>query len=103
MCTRQIKSVESTVFDADEELYDRKMALRTTRNYSYHILVPRELEYLSNPDDVTLQTVMWEALGWYVTSYQAPKIAELALKVASDDRFDIKVRDEALKTYNRLK
>ena len=103
MCTRQIRNVESTVFDADEELYDRKMALRTTRNYNYHILVPRELEYLSNPDDVTLQTVMWEALGWYVTSYQAPKIAELALKVASDDRFDLKVRDEALKTYNRLK
>ena len=103
MCTRQIRNVESTVFDTDEELYDRKMALRTTRNYNYHILVPRELEYLSNPDDVTLQTIMWEALGWYVTSYQAPKIAELALKVASDDRFDLKVRDEALKTYNRLK
>ena len=103
MCTRQINNVESTVFDTDEELYDRKMALRTTRNYNYHILVPRELEYLSNPDDVTLQTIMWEALGWYVTSYQAPKIAEVALKVASDDRFDLKVRDEALKTYNRLK
>lgn len=103
MCTRQIKSVESTVFDTKEDPYDRKMSLRTTRNYNYHILVPRELEYLSNPDDVTLQTIMWEALGWYVTSYQAPKIAELALKVANDGRFDNKVRDEALKTYNRLK
>ena len=103
MCTRQIKNVESTVFDPDEDPYDRKMAMRTTRNYNYHILVPRELEYLTNPDDVILQTVMWEALGWYVTSYQAPKIAELALKVSADERFDKSVRDEALKTFNRIK
>jgi hypothetical protein len=103
ICTRQVKNVESTIFNPDEDAYDRKMAIRTTRNYNYHILVPKELEYLSNPDDVTLQTVMWEALGWYVTSYQAPAIAELALKVANDERFDIKVRDEALKTYNRVK
>jgi hypothetical protein len=46
---------------------------------------------------------MWEALGWYETSYQAPAIAELALKVSKDERFDSKVRDEALKTYNRVK
>ena len=102
-CTRQLNNVESTVFNPDEELTDRIMALRTTRNNNYHILVPRELEYLRNPDDVTLQTVMWEALGWYVTSYQAPAIAELAIKVADDGRFDPKVRREALKTYNRLK
>ena len=103
ICTRQVRNVESTIFNPEEDAYDRKMTLRTTRNYNYHILVPKELEYLSNPDDVTLQTIMWEALGWYVTSYQAPAIAELALKVANDERFDSKVREEALKTYNRVK
>ena len=102
-CTRQINNVESTIFNPDEDPYDRKMTLRTTRNYNYHTLVPKELEYLKNPDDVTLQTIMWEALGWYETSYQAPAIAELALKVSKDERFDSKVRDEALKTYNRVK
>ncbi|MBO4268840.1 MAG: HEAT repeat domain-containing protein, partial [Bacteroidaceae bacterium] len=76
---------------------------RTTRNYNYHILVPKELEYLSNPDNPVLQTIMWEALGWYVTSYQAHAIAELALKVSADTRFDETVRNEALKTYNRVK
>ena len=103
ICTRQVRNVESNIFNPEEDAYDRKMTLRTTRNYNYHILVPKELEYLSNPDDVTLQTIMWEALGWYVTSYQAPAIAELALKVSADERFDAKVRDEALKTYNRVK
>lgn len=102
-CTRQIKNVESTIFDPEEDAYDRKMTLRTTRNYNYHTLVPKELDYLKNPDEVTLQTIMWEALGWYETSYQAPAIAELALKISADERFDAKVREEALKTYNRVK
>ena len=103
ICTRQVRNVESTVFNPEEDEYDRKMALRTTRNYNYHILVPKELEYLSNPDNPVLQTIMWEALGWYVTSYQAHAIAELALKVSADTRFDETVRNEALKTYNRVK
>lgn len=102
-CTRMVNNVEETVFNPEEDPWDRKMTLRTTRNYNYHILVPRELEYLQKPDDVELQTIMWEALGWYETSYQAPAIAELAQKVAADDRFDAKVREEALKTYNRVK
>jgi len=102
-CTRNINNVESTVFNPKEDMYDRIMALRTTRNYNYHSLVPKELEYLKNPDDVKLQTVMWEALGWYVTSYQAPAIAKAAQEAAADERFDDMVREEALKTYNRLK
>ena len=103
-CTRMLNTVEETFFDDPEaDEYDRKMAIRTTRNYNYHILVPRELKYLENPDNVELQTIMWEALGWYETSYQAPAIAELAKKVSEDDRFDAKVREEALKTYNRVK
>lgn len=103
-CTRMLRNIEETIFDDPEaDAYDRKMAIRTTRNYNYHSLVPRELEYLETPDNAELQTIMWEALGWYVTSYQAPAIAELAKRVAEDGRFDRKVREEALKTYNRVK
>ncbi len=104
VCTRMRNNVEETIFDDPEaDAYDRKMSIRTTRNYNYHTLVPRELEYLKTPDDAELQTIMWEALGWYVTSYQAPVIAAQAKQISEDERFDSKVREEALKTYNRLK
>ena len=90
-------------FDLEQDRYDWIMDMRTTRNNPYHILVPRELEYLANPADEEYQTVLWEALGWYNLSYQAPVIAAAAMKVAEDERFPEKVRQEALKTYNRTK
>lgn len=103
VCTRPLKNVESVIFDPEASEYARVMRIRTTRNYNYHMLVPRQLEYLSQPDNVKIQTVMWEALGWYETSFQAPAIARLAKQVAEDGRFDEMVRREALKTYNRVK
>lgn len=102
-CTDMVSRIEASMFDLEQDRYDWIMDMRTTRNNPYHILVPRELEYLANPADEEYQTVLWEALGWYNLSYQAPVIAAAAKKVADDERFPEKVRQEALKTYNRTK
>jgi len=59
---------------------------------------------LDNPkEDDLILTVLWEAMGWYNLSCRADEIAAAALKASNDERFSIRVRNEALKTYNRLK
>ena len=67
-------------------------------------MVPQLLAILADPEeDELILTVLWEAMGWYDLSYQAPNIAEMAFAVSADDRFPMRVRKEALKTYNRVK
>ena len=77
--------------------------VKSLRNYPAHFLVPRILDYLSEPKEVQLQCAMLEALGWLELSYMAPVIAEKAQQIMNDDRFDESVRKEARRTYNRLK
>ena len=61
------------------------------------------LELLDNPaEDDLILTVLWEAMGWYDLSYRADEIAAAALKASTDERFSERVRNEALKTYNRV-
>ena len=43
-----------------------------------------------------------EALGWHPRSYQAPLIADRCMAIYKDERYDPQVRNEALKTYNRV-
>lgn len=81
-------------------------AIRGIRNNPPHFVVDPVLEYLDNPvvaEDSVLQTATWEAIGWFTLSYQAEKIAAHAKAVSEDARFPVTVRNEALKTYNRLK
>ena len=81
----------------------RKSGARALRNNPVHSLVPELLEMLSNPEeDDLILTVLWEAMGWYNISYQAPVIAAKALEISADERFSERVRNEALKTYHRI-
>ena len=96
---------EETIFDTSLTETQRISGVRTLRNNNIHALVPKLLDYLSEPDkdNVLLQTCLWEALGWYTRSIQADAIAAKALEMSSDNRFDARVRNEALKTYNRVR
>lgn len=96
---------KETIFDTSLTENQRISGVRFLRNNNVHHLVPVLLDYLSEPDkeNVLLQTSLWEALGWYTRSIQADAIAQKALEMSSDERFDAKVRNEALKTYNRVK
>ncbi len=81
------------------------LAFNSSRNNVPHYEVDNCLKYLEQPilADSAAQVVAWEAMGWFNMSYRAADIAALALKVSQDDRFPAKVRNEALKTYNRTK
>ena len=96
--------VNAALFDPNCPQDERKMAARLLRNNPVHTMVPQLLAILANPEeDELILTVLWEAMGWYDLSYQAPNIAEMAFAVSADDSFPMRVRKEALKTYNRVK
>lgn len=80
----------------------RNLFIRQTRNYMVHQLIPELLEYVQTTTDADAQKGLLEALGWHEYSCQAPKIAEVALKMSENKRYSDSVREEALKTYNRI-
>lgn len=102
--TRQtVQEVRTKLFDMEASQNVRKAGARALRNSPVHSLVPELLDLLSNPnEDDLILTVLWEAMGWYNISYQAPVIARQALETSKDERFSERVRNEALKTYNRI-
>ena len=96
--------VNSRLFDLNNTQTQRKAGARALRNSPVPGMVPQLLELLDNPqEDDLILTVLWEAMGWYNLSYRADEIAAAALKASNDERFSPRVRNEALKTYNRLK
>jgi len=96
--------VNTRLFNPDNTQTQRKAGARLLRNNPVPGMVPQLLEMLDNPmEDDLILTVLWEAMGWYNLSCRADEIAAAALKASNDERFSIRVRNEALKTYNRLK
>ena len=91
------------LFDKEASQTIRKAGARALRNSPIHSLVPELLDLLSDPDeDDLILTVLWEAMGWYDLSYRASEISAKALEVSADERFSARVRNEALKTFNRI-
>ena len=78
------------------------MLIRQLRNFMNHSLMPELLNYLPTMNDEDAQVALLEAFGWHEQSYMVPKISEVVLKMSKDMKYSEKVRNEALKTYNRL-
>lgn len=76
---------------------------RLLRNYNMHESVPQLLDFLSKSDNDAVQCALWEALGWFNYSYRADMIAGAALATSQNSAKSESVRNEALKTYNRVK
>ena len=87
---------------ADANTKDRRLVLRTTRNTPVHHLVPQMLQFLKDGADEETQLIIVEALGWHPLSVQTPLISETMQQIHEDQKYSQAVRDEALKTYNRL-
>lgn len=92
--------------DSTASVKKKKYGLTTLRNNPAHFIVPDILGWLETPavnQDSTVQKVAWEALGWYWMSYRHQEIADAAQRISQDEAFPVTVRNEALKTYNRVK
>ncbi|MBI9055700.1 MAG: HEAT repeat domain-containing protein [Bacteroidales bacterium] len=73
------------------------------RNYHYHYLVPEYLNLLDNSDiDDSLKIAIIEAFGWYVNSVNNELIVNKCKEIASSENFSEEIRNEALRTVNRL-
>lgn len=81
----------------------RRNAIRTTRNFTPPYEVPRLIETVKTTKNPEVQLTILESLGWRNLSYMAPTIADFAKKVSEDSNYSPEVRNEALKTYNRVK
>ena len=88
--------------EADASVKDRRLAIRSTRNIPIHHLVPQLLDFIKHGADEEFQLLTIEALGWHPLSYQTPLISAAMQQITQDEKYSQAVRDEALKTYNRL-
>ena len=81
----------------------RIMSIRMSRNYCPPYYIPQIMDYIKTCTDPEVQTAIFESLGWRRYSYMAPRIAAFAKACSEDSKYPETVREEALKTYNRLK
>ena len=81
----------------------RRSNIRTLRNYCPHYLVPHLLSYVKESGQPEMQVMLLEALGWHRYSYTAPQIAACAKEMSENMNLPLEVREEALKTYKRVK
>ena len=92
-----------SVMDPERTKKSRMQDIRSMRNYYVHFMVPELLDYLRKSDDPEVQQAMLEAFGWFTLSVRRDEIARTALDMSRDESLAPAVRNEALKTYNRLK
>ena len=80
----------------------RKSNIRTLRNYCPHHKIPVLLDYLDVCADDD-KVMLLEALGWHNYSCNKHMVMEKAEQMSKDESLSEEVRNEALKTVNRLK
>lgn len=72
------------------------------RLYCPHSRIPDILKYIKDSKNDARRIPLIEAMGWYKYSYQAHIIAKAAKQLSEDSQQSEAVREEALKTYNRI-
>ncbi|MDD2961083.1 MAG: HEAT repeat domain-containing protein [Muribaculaceae bacterium] len=95
----EISSIYSNDTLTTKQLLNRIRSLRTS---PMHNMVPQLLDYLQRCDKADVQVALLEALGWFRHSYRHSEISAVALKMSNNVQLPQTVRDEALKTYNRI-
>lgn len=106
----EIEAAKSTAHKALELIQNSNMttarrilAVRTLRNYPYHLFVPQLLAIAEKQEeDESLRQNILEALGWFSLSYQKESILSACRKINSNPATPIAVQKEATQTSLRL-
>lgn len=99
-CARTINSVTGDEVTDRNRMFD----IRSLRNLTYHPAVEPLRDYLLTAPGDDIEIALLEALGWFRHSYRKDLIEAACREIiAGEDRFSAAVRDEALRTINRLK
>ncbi|MEI7424249.1 MAG: hypothetical protein WCK18_19255 [Prolixibacteraceae bacterium] len=90
--------------DRNLKMSKRLMSVSFLRNNCYHLKVDEYLRILNNPkEDLQLRIKLAEALGWFTLSYRKKDIISSCLAISGDQSIDASLKNELLKTANRLK
>ncbi|MDE5886951.1 MAG: hypothetical protein K2H46_05105 [Muribaculaceae bacterium] len=98
----RLKDVQTVCKNDSATVKQKKSAIRTFRNSTMHWNVDELLEAVQNTKNDEVTVDLLEALGWFRNSFRRPDISEVALKMSKDKKRSKSVRNEALRTYNRL-
>ncbi len=72
------------------------------RLYCPHSRIPDLVKFIKESKNDARRIALIEAMGWYKYSYQAHVIAKAAKQLSEDASQSNALREEALKTYNRI-
>ncbi len=100
---KRIAAMSNDVTNKEKSLKARLSAVRMLRNNTYHNKVDEYLKVLRDPqEDTALRTSLAEALGWFTLSYKRGEIVAACKNVAANPETDERLRNELIKTVNRL-
>jgi len=94
-----IKAICSPDTPAKTKIFE----IKTLRNMPYHVGIPSLCSFALKCSDEQQLLLLIEAFGWFNYSYNKKEIEKTCREIASSDKYSEKVRNEALKTINRLK
>lgn len=93
---------EASITNPATEAKERRSSIRQTRSNLCYASVPALLDYLVTCDNEEVQVLLLEALGWHRLAWNSADIARVAYDISRNETLSAKVRNEALKTYNRV-
>lgn len=98
----RLQDVENLCHNDSISQKARLQNIRTLRNSHMHYKVDDLLEYVQNCPDEEVCVNLLEALGWFRQSFRHNDISAVALAMSKDKSRSERVRNMALKTYNRI-
>lgn len=99
----RISESAKEIGDPNVKMRSRLMGVSMLRNNNYHSMVDDYLKILGdNSQDVKLKVKLAEALGWFTLSYRKGDIISACKSIAAQSGTDMKLKNELLKTANRL-
>ena len=91
------------VANKEQKMSSRLLGVSILRNNCYHAMVDSYLKVLADPaDDLNLRIKLAESLGWFTLSYRKTDIISACKSIAAENGLDQKLKNELLKTANRL-
>lgn len=101
--TSRWANIPNKIFDPEIDAKRKKSNIRILRNFNYHPAVDSLCLFIKETENEELQIVMLETLGWFNISHKKDIIIATCNNILHDTAYSDKVRDEALRTLNRLK
>ncbi|GGH18380.1 hypothetical protein FAZ19_11705 [Sphingobacterium alkalisoli] len=100
----KLEKSKATLTDTTKADKDRISEMNSLRLYRQHALIPTLISIAQDQEEsAELRKTALDVMGWYVISVHRPKIQEACELILNQEKAPKEVKDEALKTKNRLR